>query len=126
VSPPDGGAIALADVHAALERVLDPCSLVAGTPLSLREMGLLRGVEVRGDGVVAVRFGVTGPGCTFLAALGQGVLDAVGAVPGVRRVEVALDAEGHWHEGLMSPDGRRRLAAARGPVDVALAPARSR
>lgn len=110
------------EVQAALESVVDPCSLAAGTPLSLRQMGLLRSVQ-EDDGVVTVRFGVTGPGCTFLAVLGQGVLDAVGRVPGVRAVLVQLDTELTWHPELMTEDARRQLATSRRPVTLALQPA---
>lgn len=115
--PPD-----LEQMHRALESVVDPCSHAAGTPLSLREMGLLGSVEVTA-GVVRVSFCVTGPGCTFLGILGAEIVRAVEAVPGVREVQVALDTGRTWHEGLMSADGRERLAAGRRPVDLVLQPA---
>lgn len=111
----------LAAVDAALEDVVDPCSVAAGTPLSLRAMGLLREVRER-DGRVTVRFGVTGPGCTFLGTLARGVERAVAAVPGVRDVAVELDTELTWHPGLLAADARAALAGARGPAALSLVP----
>ena len=53
-------------IRAALDDVRDPCSVVAGVPAGLAEMGLVRSLEVRDtpDGaVVRVAIGVTEPTC---------------------------------------------------------------
>lgn len=111
------------ELAAALDAVADPCSLAAGTPLSLAEMGLLREVLESPDGDVLVRFSVTGPGCTFFGAMGAALSAAASAVPGVRSVRVELDPDLTWHEGLLQPAAAERLAAARRPVDLGLRPA---
>lgn len=119
--PPEraAGPVALdeAAVRAALDAVVDPCSVAAGAPLSLAEMGLLRGVEVDG-GAVRVSIAVTGPGCMFLGLLLSSARDAVAAVPGVRSVDVALDTAAVWDPSWLAPsaasalDSRRRTTLA--------------
>ena len=49
-------------VHAALEGIVDPCSAATGVPLSILDMGLLRGVKIVGDEVL-VDLRLTSPLC---------------------------------------------------------------
>lgn len=110
------------ELAAALDAVVDPCSVAAGTPLSLAEMGLLREVREH-DGDVLIRFSVTGPGCTYFGAMGAALHAAAAAVPGVRSVHVELDAGLTWHPGLLAPQAAQRLAGVRRPADLGLTPA---
>jgi metal-sulfur cluster biosynthetic enzyme len=93
------------DIAAALEAVHDPCSLAAGTPMSLRQMGLVRGWEVSPDGDLEVRLDVTAPVCLMA---GHFVADAqrrLEAIAGLRTVTVRVDPSGDWSPERMSrPD----------------------
>jgi metal-sulfur cluster biosynthetic enzyme len=55
-----------AEIQDALGRVLDPCSVGAGNPISLLDMGLVRDWRVTAAGDVHVRMCVTGPTCTLV------------------------------------------------------------
>lgn len=74
-------------VYEALDTVKDPCMGAAGLDLSIVDLGLVYGVEVR-DGVVNVEITFTEIGCIFTHVIGAEVYDAVEALRGVERVEV--------------------------------------
>ena len=98
-------------VAAALADVVDPCSLAAGAPLSLVDMGLVRGSAYDADtGTLVVRLTVTGPGCTFFGAYSAAAQEALSRLPGVRRAEVVLDTDVVWHPGHLTSAGARTLA----------------
>jgi metal-sulfur cluster biosynthetic enzyme len=97
-------------VEAALARVHDPCSVAARSPLSVRDMGLVRGWELGDDGVLEVRICVTTHACTMLGHIVRAIEDAVGAVAGVAGVRVTVERDVLWGEELMTPDGRAQLA----------------
>jgi metal-sulfur cluster biosynthetic enzyme len=104
-----------ADVRAALDEVLDPCSEVAGVPAGISEMGLVRALELEESAegtVVRVAIGVTEPTCLMGPSLAHGARDRLGALPGVARVEVTLSAD-DWTPADMSDEYRARLAAHR-------------
>jgi ATP-binding protein involved in chromosome partitioning len=90
-------AIDPAAVHAALGTVIDP-----ELHLPLPEAGMLGDVDVDHAGTVKVSVRLTTPACPMKETLGADVTAAVGAVPGVERVEVSF--------GAMSDNERMRLA----------------
>jgi len=111
---PDGGVDWDERVAAALADVCDPCSLAAGAPLSLVDMGLVKGSAFdAATGTLVVRLTVTGPGCTFFGAYSEAARSAVSRLPGVRRAEVVLDTETVWHPGHLTGAGARALAERR-------------
>lgn len=95
-------------VRAALHEVCDPCSLAAGTPVSIVDLGLVRDVAVDG-GRVHVEIGVTGPGCTYTGHFAIAVRDVVGRLDGVRDVDVALDTTTLWDPSRISPSAQQSL-----------------
>jgi metal-sulfur cluster biosynthetic enzyme len=101
-----------AQVEEVLDSVVDPCSAVAGAPAGLRDMGLVKRVEI-GDGTVEVVLRLTHPTCMmgplFMESVKQGLL----ALPAVEAAEVTLDADFSWTEESMSDEYRARLAAHR-------------
>lgn len=101
-------------VASALADVCDPCSLAAGAPLSLVDMGLVRGSRFDpATGTLEVRLGVTGPGCTFFGAYSAAAQQALSRIPGVRRAEVVLDTETVWQPSHLTEIGARTLAERR-------------
>lgn len=101
-----------AQVEEVLDSVVDPCSAVAGAPAGLRDMGLVKRVEISGA-TVEVVLRLTHPTCMmgplFMESVKQGLL----ALPAVNAATVTLDADFSWTEESMSDGYRARLAAHR-------------
>ena len=87
-----------AAIRAALAGVHDPCSVAAGRPLSLVEMGLLLGWRLDGD-TLFVTFAVTFAGCTMAPHFLRAAEAELAMLPGVTRVAADVDASFAW-----SPD----------------------
>ena len=101
-----------AAVRSALNGILDPCSVAAGVPAGLVDMGLVRSLEVRGGAegaTVRVEIGVTEPGCLMGFPFAREAEKLLGGLPGVAAVEVALDYAHDWEPADMSPEYRKRL-----------------
>jgi metal-sulfur cluster biosynthetic enzyme len=91
-------------VRAALEAVNDP-----HVPVSLRRMGMLREIEIEADGTVRVQLCVPCLGCPGLSMLRDRVEDAVGALPGVRRVEIDEGFHLRWTREMVEPETRHLM-----------------
>lgn len=91
-----------AQIGRALGAVKDPCSVAAGTPLGLDEMGMVDKVEMGVDGAVTVWIKLTSPTCVLLGYFVREIQAHVGAVGGVTSVEVIFDAGLDWEPDLMS------------------------
>lgn len=85
-----------ADVQQALSKVYDPCSVAAGRPLSLLDMGLVRGWDVDEAGALHVTLCVTFAGCTMAPHFAQAAEAELRAIPGVRDVRIAIDTAHVW------------------------------
>ncbi|MFC3575137.1 metal-sulfur cluster assembly factor [Streptomyces yaanensis] len=100
-------------VREALGEVYDPCSQSWQRPMSLVDLGLVRGVSVTDDGRATVRISLTAPFCMAVPVIMQSVEAKVGEVEGVSGVTVELDGATIWSPELMTDKGRDQLAAAR-------------
>ena len=101
----------LARVRACLDTVIDPCSEVAGHPAVLVTMGLVRRLEVETapEGLtVTARIGVTEPGCLMGVAFVRDARERLAALPGVARVDVAMEYACDWEPADMDPVYRQR------------------
>ena len=101
-----------ADVEAVLEDVVDPCSVAAGTPLSLRDMGLVRSWALH-DGCLELVLCVTAPGCGFVGHMARAATDGLLALDGVRQVDVRVDPDVVWDPSWQSERARALLARRR-------------
>jgi len=108
-----------AEVLAALEQVVDPCSVTAGTPLSLVDMGLVVGWSYAG-GVLDLSLTVTGPGCTYLGLLADAAGEVLGGLPEVTAVCVTFVPDIVWDESRLSDRGHALLAHRRQRTVTAL------
>jgi len=105
-----------AQIRAALNTILDPCSVTAHTPAGIEEMGLIRRLELSerdGGTVVRLVIGVTEPGCVMGFPFANEAKQRLAALPGVASVEVVLDHAHDWMPADMSPAYRARLDADR-------------
>lgn len=108
------------DIRARLDEVKDPCSVTAGNPMGLAEMGLIKSTEVSDDGDVSLVLRLTSPFCEMIGFLKSQAEEKVGALPGVRSVTVTTDSGFDWSPEDMSAEQQRRrrerLAAVRNDV----------
>ncbi len=96
-------------VLAVLDGITDPCSVAAGAPAGLVEMGLVVDLAVAADGAVALRLRVTDGLCLMSAVFVGEARARLAALPGVTTVDVTLDAASVWTPDDMAAGYRRRL-----------------
>ena len=109
-----------AAVEQAIAQVDDPCSIAVKAPLNVFELGLVREWAVDPDGDVRVTVSPTSPSCVLIGSIVAGIESRVGAVAGVRGVEVTVDGDTFWTPDLMSAPGRAKLSRRRrGSMDRA-------
>lgn len=105
-----------AEVRARLNAIVDPCSLAAGAPAGIDEMGLVRAVNIKatpGGAVIRVRIGLTEPGCMIGASFVARAHECLEPLPGVASVEVTLEHDCDWTPADLDPGYARRLHAVR-------------
>src|SRR5690625_5290043 len=89
-------------VYEALKEVLDP-----EYPVSLVDLGLIRGVAVE-DGAVHVRLTYTSMGCPCWDAIQDDIRERLLQMPGVDVVDIEVVWE-PWSMADISEEGRRKL-----------------
>jgi|ERR1700679_493348 metal-sulfur cluster biosynthetic enzyme len=111
-------------VMSTLEEVVDPCSVTAGAPLSVVDMGLISDLVVDTDGNVSLSMRATSAMCTMIAGIMKDAEQRLARVEGVTTVQVTLHGGGIWTEADMTEKGRRTLAARRerSRAEVAIRP----
>ncbi len=105
-----------ATIRSVLNSIIDPCSVAAGAPAGLIDMGLVREVSmIRGSRGHDIRIVlcVTEPGCVMGGSFAEEARIRLSALDGVGDVRVALDGTVDWDPRHMTRDYRERLAAAR-------------
>ena len=106
----------LALVTAALDEVLDPCSIGRGVPAGLPDMGMVVYADVSaadGSTTLDLVLRMTAPGCTFQPYFEQQVRARLAQVPGLDRVELSWSEEWDWSNEDMSERLTDRLRAKR-------------
>ena len=115
------------DVRAVLNQIIDPCSRVAGAPVGLVDMGLIRRLTVTpGVGTVDVHMviGVTEYGCLLAPSFASEARKLLDALPGIGVIDIELDAEFDWEPRDMSVAYRRHLAERRAATNQVMLPLR--
>ena len=94
-------------IEAAVAAVADPELRV----LTIADLGILRGVEVAGDGRVSVTITPTYTGCPAMDVIRRDIVTAARAA-GAAEVEVRTELSPPWSTDWISADGRAKLTAA--------------
>ena len=94
-----------AAVWRALTAITDP-----EMPVSLVDMGMVYRVAVA-SGVAEIDLTFTSIGCPAMDMILEDVREAVGAIPGVERVEVEVVWSPPWTKERLTPRGRTLLLA---------------
>jgi metal-sulfur cluster biosynthetic enzyme len=106
-----------------LNTVIDPCSVAAGAPAGLVDMGLIRELEVdEGEEGATVRVvvRVTHPSCMMAPLFLAQVQNLLHREPDVVAVDAKLDTGFDWTPADMTETYRERLSAHRGAAGSAV------
>jgi metal-sulfur cluster biosynthetic enzyme len=95
------------DIRTRLDDVKDPCSVGAGMPMGLDEMGLVKRIEVR-ETRVSIEIRLTSPSCFMHSYFIDEIQWRVGELPGVDQVDVEFDLGVDWAPSMMRQDVRER------------------
>ena len=88
----------------ALKDIYDP-----EIPVNIYDLGLVYTIHIDAESAVNVKMSLTAPGCPVAGEMPGWVADAVGAVPGVKQVDVDLVWEPQWGMEMMSDEARLEL-----------------
>lgn len=94
-----------------LNEIKDPCSLAAGTPFGLEEMGLVDGVDISEHGEVLVKLRLTSPFCHMIGFFKVEAQRRLLALPGVVAVSLQADNGLDWSPERISQAAQARRAA---------------
>jgi FeS assembly SUF system protein len=103
-SPGEPGGEIYDGVIEALKEIFDP-----EIPVNIYDLGLIYGVDVTGEGHVAVTMTLTTPHCPVAESMPAEVELRVGAVPGVGTAEVNLVWDPPWDPQKMSDEAKLEL-----------------
>jgi metal-sulfur cluster biosynthetic enzyme len=94
-----------------LNQIADPCSVAAGSPIGLVDMGIVQHLEITGDSV-RVKLLPTFPTCRFVPIFEAEIRRRLKSENMSVVIEVA-EPDVVWDESMMKPEARRRLAERR-------------
>lgn len=93
------------DVEAVLKTIPDP-----EIGVSLWDLGLIYGITIdKVKGLVTVRMTLTTIGCPLFSLISEPIKAGVGALEGVKSVEVDLTFDPPWNTDNMSEEAKRQL-----------------
>lgn len=109
-------------IKSALEQVCDPCSIAANAPVSIFDMGLVKGWSVDDHANLAVRMCVTSASCTMGPHMVRAAEELLSRIPGLNSVRVEVDPTVFWtpehitRRGQKMLEERRSSSLAKSPV----------
>jgi len=97
--------------HPLYDSVVEACRTVFDPeiPVNIFDLGLVYTIQIADDGAVNIVMTLTAPGCPVAGEMPGWVADAVGALPGVRQVDVQMTFEPQWGMEMMSDEARLEL-----------------
>ncbi|MCR8547071.1 SUF system Fe-S cluster assembly protein [Salipiger sp. P9] len=97
--------------HPLYDAVVEACRSVYDPeiPVNIYDLGLIYTIEIDAENLVNVIMTLTAPGCPVAGEMPGWVQDAVGAVPGVKDVDVDMVFDPPWGMDMMSDEARLEL-----------------
>ena len=97
--------------HALYDQVVEACRSVYDPeiPVNIYDLGLVYTIHIDDENAVNIKMSLTAPGCPVAGEMPGWVADAVGAVPGIKQVDVDLVWEPQWGMEMMSDEARLEL-----------------
>lgn len=97
--------------HPLYDQVVEACRTVFDPeiPVNIFDLGLIYTIEIDDTAMVTIMMTLTAPGCPVAGEMPGWVSDAVGAVPGVRDVDVGMTFDPPWGMDMMSDEARLEL-----------------
>jgi metal-sulfur cluster biosynthetic enzyme len=96
-------------VRAAIDEVVDPCSRLQGTNISLQDLGMVERVTVADGGAVHVELLLDDPLCMYTFVIQQQLRERIGALGGVQSVEITVLPDFSWSRERVSPAAQAKL-----------------
>lgn len=93
-----------------LAEIIDPCSVGAGNPMNIVEMGLIKEISFH-DGELSIRMCLTSPTCLMLEHFVVEAQRVTAELPHVRDVIVRGDSGLEWSSQRMSEEAKDRRSA---------------
>ncbi len=107
---PSPGEVRAVAIWAALREVVDPCSLVNGTHLSLVDLGMIDDVVVRPDGSVLISLLLDDPLCLYMGAIHDEIRARTSAALAGAQLEIAIRGDVIWTSEHATAETRRKIA----------------
>jgi FeS assembly SUF system protein len=97
--------------HPLYDSVVDACKTIYDPeiPVNIFDLGLIYTIIIDPENAVRVIMTLTAPGCPVAGEMPGWVADAVGAMPGVRQVDVEMTFQPQWGMDMMSDEARLEL-----------------
>ena len=97
--------------HPLYDGVVEACKTVYDPeiPVNIFDLGLIYTIAINDENDVRVVMTLTAPGCPVAGEMPGWVADAVGAMPGVKQVDVAMTFQPQWGMDMMSDEARLEL-----------------
>jgi FeS assembly SUF system protein len=97
--------------HPLYDAVVQACRTVFDPeiPVNIYDLGLVYTIDIDAAGATRIIMSLTAPGCPVAGEMPGWVADAVGAVPGVKQVDVDITWEPQWGMDMMSDEARLEL-----------------
>jgi metal-sulfur cluster biosynthetic enzyme len=84
------------EILAALANAVDPCSVAAGRPMNIVEMGLVEKVDIDDGGQVTISLSLTSPSCMMLGQIMDQIDENVAPLLGGERPKMTFDDGLNW------------------------------
>jgi metal-sulfur cluster biosynthetic enzyme len=91
-----------------LHRVVDPCSIATGVPISIIDMGLVLSADVV-DRTATITVQLTSPFCMQIGLITERIRSEVSALDEIDEVTVDVDHSAEWLPSMVDAGARERL-----------------
>ncbi|WP_017998029.1 SUF system Fe-S cluster assembly protein [Paracoccus sp. N5] len=97
--------------HPLYDSVVEACKTVYDPeiPVNIFDLGLIYTIAIDAENAVRIVMTLTAPGCPVAGEMPGWVADAVGAMPGVKQVDVEMTFQPQWGMDMMSDEARLEL-----------------